>query len=89
MVERLIWDQEALGSNPRFPTNEINEGGEIDVTILSFVLILVVLAVVVYGITLVFAGRWKELFWLAIGLVIAIIILQMLGIRLPNVPTIS
>ena len=55
-------------------------------SILSFVLLLLVIGVVVYAIKLAFAGAWKELLWLVVGLVIVIIVLGVLGIQLPNIP---
>lgn len=55
-------------------------------SILTFVLFLAVIAVIVYGVRLAFAGAWKELLWLAIGLVVAMWILGALGIQLPNIP---
>lgn len=56
-------------------------------SLLSFLLVLVVIAIVVYGIKLAFEAKWKELIWLVIGVFIAMIILSMLGIRLPDIPT--
>jgi hypothetical protein len=55
-------------------------------TILSFVLLLLVIGVVVYGIKCAIAGDWMRLLWLAVGLIIAIIILGALGITLPTIP---
>jgi glycerol uptake facilitator-like aquaporin len=58
-------------------------------SVLTFVLVLLVIAVVIYAIKLVIAQNWKQLAYLAIGLVVAIIILGMLGIKLPDIPTIQ
>ena len=59
------------------------------VSILTFVLVLVVIGVAIYGVKLAIAGNWKQLIYLAVGLFVAIIILSMLGIKLPNIPTIQ
>ncbi len=56
-------------------------------TILSFVLMLLIIATVVYAIRLAIAGNWRELLYLLVGLVAAIWILGALGIQLPNIPT--
>jgi hypothetical protein len=58
-------------------------------SILSFILALAVIAVMVYGVRLAFAGNWRELVYLAIGLVVAIVILGMLGITLPDIPMVK
>jgi len=58
-------------------------------SILSFILVLLVIGVAVYGVKLAIAGNWKQLLYLALGLFVAIIILGMLGIRLPDIPTIQ
>ena len=58
-------------------------------SILTFVLLLLVIGVAVYGVKLAIAGNWKQLLWLVVGLVIAIILLSVLGIKLPNIPTIQ
>jgi len=58
-------------------------------SILTFVLVLLVIAVIFYAIKLVIAHDWKQLGYLAIGLIVSIIILGMLGIKLPNIPTIQ
>lgn len=55
-------------------------------SLISFVLMLVVAAVVWYGVTLAFAGKWKELFMLALALILAIWILSALGLTLPSLP---
>lgn len=55
-------------------------------SILSFILLLAVIAVAVYGVKLAFAGNWKELVWLVIGLLIAIFLLGVLGVQLPDIP---
>lgn len=55
--------------------------------ILTFVLMLVVIGVVIYGIKLAIAGNWQQLLWLAIGLIAAIWVLGALGISLPSIPT--
>ena len=56
-------------------------------TILAFVLMLVVIGVVFYGIKLALAGSWRELLWLALGLIAVIWILSALGVSLPTIPT--
>lgn len=56
-------------------------------TILTFILMLVVIAVVIYGIKLAFAGDWKGLIWLVVILIASIWILGALGIQLPNIPS--
>jgi hypothetical protein len=48
---------------------------------------LVVIAVVIYGIKLAFAGDWKGLIWLVVILIASIWILGALGIQLPNIPS--
>lgn len=58
-------------------------------SILTFVLLLAIIAVVIYGIKLAFAGAWKELVFLVIGLIAAIWILSALGITLPTLPRIQ
>lgn len=55
-------------------------------SILSFILILIVIGVVFYGVKLAFAGSWQQLLWLALGLFAAIWVLGALGITLPNIP---
>jgi len=60
-----------------------------NLSILSFVLVLIVIGVAVYGVKLAIAGNWKQLIYLAVGLFVAIIILGMLGVKLPNIPTIQ
>lgn len=55
-------------------------------TILSFILLLLVIGVIVYGIKLAIAGNWIQILWLAIGLIVTIIILGALGITLPVIP---
>lgn len=55
-------------------------------SILSFVLLLLVIGVVVYGIKCAIAGDWMRLLWLAVGLIIVIVILGALGVSLPNIP---
>ena len=56
-------------------------------TILAFILMLVVIGAVIYGIKLAFAGDWRGLVWLVIILIAAIWILGALGVQLPNIPT--
>ena len=63
--------------------------GDEKMSILSFILALAVIAVMVYGVKLAFAGNWRELVYLAIGLVVAIVILGMLGITLPDIPMVK
>ena len=58
-------------------------------SILEFVLILLIIGVIVYGVKLAFAGSWKQLLYLAGGLIIAIILLGILGVELPNIPKIK
>ena len=61
----------------------------INISILSFILLLVVIGVIVYGIKLAIAGNWKQLLYLAGGLIIAIILLGVLGVQLPDIPRIQ
>lgn len=58
-------------------------------TLLSFVLILCVIGAVVYGIKLAFSGAWLQLVYLALGVLVAVWILGLLGISLPTIPRIG
>lgn len=55
-------------------------------SILSFILALLVIGAVIYGIKLALAGNWQQLIYLLVGLIAAIWILSLLGISLPNIP---
>lgn len=55
-------------------------------SILSFILLLFIIGVVIYGIKLAIAGDWKGLLWLVVLLIVVIIILGALGVSLPNIP---
>lgn len=56
--------------------------------ILTLILMLIVAAVIIYGVKLALNGQWKDLIITAIVLVLALWILQALGITLPSVPTV-
>lgn len=57
-------------------------------TLLAFLLALLVIGAVIYGIRLAFAGNWQQLIYLVVGLIAAIWILGLFGITLPNLPTV-
>lgn len=56
-------------------------------SILSFILLLLVIAVVIYGVKLAIAGNWQQLLYLFLGLLAAIWVLSALGISVPNLPS--
>jgi FtsH-binding integral membrane protein len=58
-------------------------------SIFSFFLLLLVVAVSVYGVKLAIDVNWKQLLWLVVGLIIAIVILGVLGVKLPDIPRIQ
>lgn len=58
-------------------------------SLLTFILALCVIGAVIYGIRLAFSGAWQQLVYLAIGIIAAIWILALLGIRLPDLPRLS
>lgn len=55
-------------------------------TLLSFVLVLCVIGAVVYAVKLAFAGAWQQLVFLALGVLVSVWILGLLGISLPTLP---
>lgn len=55
-------------------------------SLISFLLMLVVAAAVVWGVLKVFAGQWKELIIGIIVLFVALWIFSALGVTLPNIP---
>ena len=56
-------------------------------TILQLFLMLIVGAVIIWGVIKALAGDWKSLFIGLIVLIIALWILAALGLTLPNIPT--
>ena len=58
-------------------------------TLLTLILFLIVIAVVIYGVKLAFAGDWKNLIILAVVVVLAIWLLGAFGITLPTLPTLK
>lgn len=57
-------------------------------TLITLILMLIVVAVVIYGIKLALAGDWKQLIILAVVLVLALWILGAMGLSLPSLPSI-
>jgi hypothetical protein len=55
-------------------------------SLLTFLLVLLVIAGVVYGIKLAFQGAWQELIYLIVALLVTTWILGIFGISLPNLP---
>lgn len=55
-------------------------------TILGLILMLIVVAVVVYGVKLALAGNWRDLIILAVVLVLSLWVLGALGLTLPSLP---
>ena len=57
-------------------------------SILTFLLMLLVGAVIIYGVKLAIDGKWKDLLIVFIVLVVALWILGALGLSLPNIPSV-
>lgn len=58
-------------------------------TILSFLLLLIVVAVIIYGIKLAIDGNWKQLIITVAVLFCVIWILSALGVSLPSIPRVN
>ncbi len=56
-------------------------------SLLSFLLALLVIGVVIYGVKLALSGSWQQLIYLIVGLIAALWILGLLGIQVPSIPT--
>lgn len=56
-------------------------------SLLTFLLALLVIGAVIYGIKLAIAGNWQQLLYLIVGLIAAIWVLGLLGITVPSIPT--
>ncbi len=52
--------------------------------IMTLILMLVVIAVVIYGVRLALAGDWKNLIIVAISLILVLWVLQSFGITIPS-----
>lgn len=57
-------------------------------SLVTLILALAMIAVIVYAVRLALAGSWKELIYLAVGVLAAIWILSILGIAVPSLPVI-
>jgi len=57
------------------------------VSILTFLLMLAVIAAVVYGIKLALAQRWQDLIIMVVVLLLILWVLSAFGLTLPDLPT--
>lgn len=58
-------------------------------SIVTLLLMLLVGAVVIYGVKLALNGQWKELLVTVVVLIVALWILGALGLTLPSLPTVK
>lgn len=57
--------------------------------LITLLLMLIVAAVIIYGVKLALAGNWRDLIITVIILILALWILGALGLSIPNVPRVA
>lgn len=56
-------------------------------SIITFLLMLCVIAAVICGVRMAFSGQWKELAIMAVVVLCVVWVFSALGIHLPSIPT--
>ncbi len=56
-------------------------------SIISFLVLLLIVAIIIYGVRLAMAGNWQQLIMLAVGTILGLWVLSALGVSVPSLPT--
>jgi len=68
-----------------FKFNNLRKGGEKYMTIVTILLMLLIVAVIIYGVKLALAGDWRNLLITVVTLILVLWVLGAMGISIPKI----